>query len=90
MYYKKDMGRRKAGVMFGVGLIGIFVTRFFIEFFKVNQEAFEEGMLLNMGQTLSIPFMILAVWMLWQAAHGKFRVGVPDKYSKPQVANKKK
>ena len=90
MYYKKDMGRRKAGVMFGVGLIGIFVTRFFIEFFKVNQEAFEEGMLLNMGQTLSIPFMILAVWMLWQAAHGKFRVGSPDKYSKPQVANKKK
>ncbi len=84
MYYKLDMGRRRPGIMFGIGLIGIFVTRFFIEFFKVNQEAFEEGMWLNMGQTLSIPFIIMSAWVLWQAAHGKFRVGVPDKYSKEQ------
>lgn len=83
LYYGKDMGRRKAGVMFGIGLVGIFLTRFFIEFFKVNQEAFEEGMLLNMGQTLSIPFIVMATWVLWRAVKGGFVVGYPDRYSKP-------
>lgn len=89
MYYKKDLARHRAGMMFGVGLIGIFATRIIIEFFKVNQEAFEEGMFLNMGQMLSIPFVILAVWVLWQGAKGRFRVGYPDKYSKAPVADKK-
>lgn len=53
LYYKRDEGRRHAGVMFGVGLVGIFLTRFFIEFVKENQEAFEQGMALNMGQACS-------------------------------------
>lgn len=83
LYYGKDMGRRKAGIMFGIGLIGIFLTRFFIEFFKINQEAFEEGMLLNMGQMLSVPFVVMAAWVLWRAAKGGFMVGYPDRYSKP-------
>lgn len=77
LYYKRDEGRRHAGVMFGVGLIGIFLTRFFIEFVKENQEAFEQGMALNMGQLLSIPFVILAAWMIWQGMKNRFPAGRP-------------
>ena len=66
LYYGKDYGRRRPGVMFGVGLTGVFLTRFFVEFIKVEQEAFEQGMLLDMGQLLSIPFIVLAVWMIWR------------------------
>ena len=77
MYYKKDFGRKRAGIMFGVGLVGIFVTRFFIEFFKVNQEAFEEGMTLNMGQLLSVPFIVVAALVIWYVVKGKFNIGTP-------------
>lgn len=78
LYYKRDTGRRQPGVMFGVGLIGIFLTRIFVEMVKVDQEAFEADMLLNMGQLLSIPFVIWAIWMIWQGRRGRFPVGVPN------------
>ena len=78
LYYKRDMGRRHAGIMFGVGLIGIFVTRFFIELVKVNQEAFEEGMLLNMGQLLSIPFIIMAAVVIWMGINDKLPIARPE------------
>ncbi|MCH5329967.1 MAG: prolipoprotein diacylglyceryl transferase [Alistipes sp.] len=67
MYFGRDWGRRRPGLLFGVGLEGIFLTRFFIEFVKVEQEAFEKGMLLDMGQLLSIPFILLGGWMIWRA-----------------------
>ncbi|MDE6778982.1 MAG: prolipoprotein diacylglyceryl transferase [Alistipes sp.] len=67
LYYGRDYGRRRPGVMFGVGLVGIFLTRFFIEFIKEEQEAFEQGMLLDMGQLLSLPFIAVAVWMIWRS-----------------------
>lgn len=67
LYYRYDMARRRPGLMFGVGLVGIFVTRFLIESIKVNQEAFEEGMALNMGQWLSVPFILLAGVMIYRA-----------------------
>ena len=68
MYYGRDLGRRRPGMLFGVGLIGIFVTRFFIEFIKTEQEAFEKGMTLDMGQWLSIPFILLAGYMIYRVA----------------------
>lgn len=64
LYYKGDVARRRPGLMFGVGLIGIFATRFTIEFIKNVQESFEQGMTLNMGQWLSIPFILLGVWLI--------------------------
>lgn len=67
LYYKRDMARRRPGFMFGVGLIGIFLTRFLIEFVKENQEAFEQSMTLNMGQWLSVPFIIAAFVFIWYA-----------------------
>ena len=78
MYYKYDMGRRKPGIMFGVGVLGVFFTRPFVELVKMNQEAFEEGMWLNMGQLLSVPFIILALYMIWRGVKGTLPVGVPD------------
>lgn len=67
MYFGKDWGRKRPGLLFGVGLEGIFLTRFFIEFIKLEQEAFEKGMLLDMGQILSIPFILLGAYMIWRA-----------------------
>ena len=64
LYYGRDLARRRPGVLFGVGLLGIFLTRFFIEFIKVEQEAFEKGWALDMGQWLSIPFIVLGVGII--------------------------
>ncbi len=64
MYFKKDIARRMPGVMSGVFLIGLFLARFLIEFVKNPQESFEESMTLNMGQWLSVPFILLGVGLL--------------------------
>lgn len=65
--YKFTSLRLKAGFMFGFGIGSIFLARIFIEFFKENQEAFEQGMLLNMGQLLSIPFVMICYYMAYRA-----------------------
>lgn len=58
-YYKA--GRLHRGFFFGLTIAMIFTFRFFIEFVKEVQVDFEHGMVLNMGQWLSIPFVILGV-----------------------------
>lgn len=63
-FYKKPDIRRQGGFLFGCSLVGIFTARFFIEFIKVEQEAFEQGMILDMGQLLSIPFILLGAYCL--------------------------
>ncbi|WP_236977516.1 prolipoprotein diacylglyceryl transferase [Membranihabitans maritimus] len=55
---------KKDGFVFGVFLVLLFLARFVIEFFKENQVGFEEGMALNMGQILSIPFVVAGVVMV--------------------------
>lgn len=50
-----------AGRLLGIFLIWCFGLRFVFEFIKENQEAFEEGMALNMGQILSIPLVIAGI-----------------------------
>lgn len=64
LYFGRDMARKHPGFMFGVGLIGIFVSRFFIEYIKNPQEEFETSMALHMGQWLSVPFVILGMVMI--------------------------
>ena len=63
-FYWKTNARNKEGFLFGSFLILIFTARFFIEFLKENQEAFEEGMFFNMGQLLSIPFVLTGIYMV--------------------------
>lgn len=52
---------KPAGFLFGIFLIMVASARFILEFFKEDQAAFEEGMLLNMGQLLSLPFILLGL-----------------------------
>ncbi|HKC34665.1 MAG TPA: prolipoprotein diacylglyceryl transferase family protein, partial [Chitinophagaceae bacterium] len=56
--YKKKVPQLMPGFLFGIFLVLLFSIRFFIEFTKENQETFENGLFLNMGQLLSIPFII--------------------------------
>jgi phosphatidylglycerol---prolipoprotein diacylglyceryl transferase len=61
-YRQKD--RMKNGFLFSWSLIILFSFRFIDEFFKINQEQFEDGMILNMGQILSIPFILTGILIL--------------------------
>ena len=54
----------KDGFVTSCGLIILFSFRFIDEFFKTNQEPFEDGLILNMGQLLSIPFILAGVVLL--------------------------
>ena len=63
MYWRKNAEERP-GLIFGVFLIGIFIPRFLIEFIKNPQEAFEQSMALNMGQWLSIPFIVAGISLI--------------------------
>ncbi len=62
--YRKKGKETPHGLIVGIFLVAVFGMRFFIEFIKNDQVAFEAGMLLNMGQWLSIP-MVLAGAFLW-------------------------
>jgi len=62
--YKKFLPKLKRGTLFALFLIGMFTARFFIEFVKEPQVAFEQGMSLNMGQWMSIPFIAGGVLLL--------------------------
>ncbi len=62
--YRRHRERVGTGYFFGVCLTLIFTARFFIEFTKREQVDFENGMLLNMGQLLSLPFIAVGLWAL--------------------------
>ena len=62
--YKKMPQRVGTGFYFGLCLAYIFTFRFFIEYFKEVQEAFEQGLPFDMGQILSIPFIIIGVYCM--------------------------
>lgn len=59
IFYRTKPIDKANGIIFGLFLILLFLARFIIEFFKENQVAFENQMSLNMGQLLSIPFMLI-------------------------------
>lgn len=74
------------GFLFSWFLILLFTFRFIDEFFKINQEPFEDGMLLNMGQLLSIPFILAGIAILVINARKKnltARVENPNNIPKP-------
>lgn len=62
--YNRGAATNHPGRMIGVFLILLFTARFFVEFLKERQVAFEAGMALDMGQLLSLPFIALGVWFL--------------------------
>lgn len=69
--YWRTNSRKKEGLITGIFFIMIFLSRFLIEFIKEDQEAFEAAMTLNMGQWLSIPFVLGGLYLLMRALKRK-------------------
>jgi prolipoprotein diacylglyceryl transferase len=73
VYYlwKEKRHQLKNGFIFGVFLVILFSLRFLDEFVKINQEEFENELPLNMGQLLSIPFVLAGIYFIWKASTEK-------------------
>lgn len=67
MMYRRDLGSKRPGLLFGTGLTSIFLSRFIIEFIKNPQSPFEYGMILTMGQWLSIPFILTGLYFIFRS-----------------------
>ncbi len=65
--YWKTRAKYREGLIFGLFFTAIFGARFLIEFIKEDQEAFEAGMALNMGQWLSVPFVLGGLFLAVRA-----------------------
>jgi prolipoprotein diacylglyceryl transferase len=65
--WKNKRDKVGPGFMFGVLCVLLFTERFFDEFLKENQADFEGAMALNMGQWLSIPFVLIGAFMIWRS-----------------------
>ena len=63
LYWKKG-AQNRPGLIFGIFLTLLFTARVLIEFVKNPQEEFERDMLLNMGQLLSIPFILAGIALI--------------------------
>lgn len=57
--------KERDGRILGVAMSVSFLFRFFIERFKVNQVSYEDQMFLNMGQLLSIPFVVVGIMLIF-------------------------
>ncbi len=77
--YLKAKGKPRPGMIFGWFMILLFTVRFFIEFLKEPQVGFEENMILNMGQILSIPFIIAGIVLVYLSHKGKFDYQLEEK-----------
>ncbi|MEG8947983.1 prolipoprotein diacylglyceryl transferase [Rosettibacter firmus] len=64
MYYLRSNAKFKNGFLLGLFFVLVFSFRFFVEFIKEDQTYFEQYLPLNMGQLLSIPFIIAGVYLL--------------------------
>jgi phosphatidylglycerol:prolipoprotein diacylglycerol transferase len=64
--YMKTDKKFQLGYLFGLALVMIFGFRFFVEFIKENQSPFEKDMILDMGQLLSIPFVITGFYFMYK------------------------
>lgn len=65
--YTKNRFKIGRGFYFGLSIFLIFTMRILIEFLKIDQVDFEKGMILNMGQILSIPFVILGLFLVFKS-----------------------
>lgn len=80
MYWKKNAEERP-GLIFGVFFTVLWSVRFLIEFIKNPQVEFERTMTLNMGQLLSIPFIIIGIALIiWAMTHPRQHIDFPDRF----------
>lgn len=69
--YRRHRYHLHRGFYLGLCLTEVFVFRFLIEFLKENQVGFEEQMTLNMGQWLSVPFVLVGVYFMFFYGRGR-------------------
>jgi prolipoprotein diacylglyceryltransferase len=70
LYWKKEKFKQQ-GFIFGWFLIMIFGARFFIEFVKIGQTARDFELTLNTGQLLSIPFVLIGIYLVYRSTKNK-------------------
>lgn len=81
MYWRRNAEMRP-GLLLGVFFIWVFGWRFIIEFVKNPQEEFENAMTLNMGQLLSVPFILAGILLIYYAMiHPKKQLEFPNKFA---------
>lgn len=94
MYWRRNAEERP-WLITGIFFIGIFLPRFLIEYVKNVQVDSEYEMIatygMNLGQMLSIPFVLLGVFLvIWAMAHPRQHFEFPDRFADAQVSTKKK
>ncbi len=80
--YRAAARRPPAGRLLGMAMVLGFGWRFFVEFFKVYQESFEASLPLDMGQLLSIPFILAGLFLILRARSQK--TAAPAVESRPR------
>ncbi|SMB89240.1 prolipoprotein diacylglyceryl transferase [Hymenobacter roseosalivarius DSM 11622] len=67
LMWNRTKEKTPRGQLFGLFVVLLFTFRFLIEFLKEDQSDFENGMVLNMGQILSVPLIFVGLWVLLRA-----------------------
>ena len=68
--WRRNIANIRPGLSVGIFLVGLFTARFLIEFLKVPQEKSHNPSLLDLGQWLSIPFILLGTAFIIYAQTG--------------------
>ena len=90
MYWKKNAEKRP-GLLFGVFFVVLFTCRFLIVFVKNPPEEFEIDMMLNMGQWLSIPFILMGIgFIIYALIRPAVPVSFPNKFAEQLSGNTNK
>ena len=94
MYWKCN-DQERPGLIFGVFMLGIFLARFVIEYVKNVQEPWEIAMRarlgLDMGQLLSIPFIVLGIWLIVRACRRqRLTIEFPNRFADAKDEEKRK
>lgn len=94
MYWKRN-DQERPGLIFGVFMLGIFLARFVIEYVKNVQEPWEIAMRarlgLDMGQLLSIPFIVLGIWLIVRACRRqRLTIEFPNRFADAKDEKKRK
>ena len=87
-YYLRTNAQFRTGTIFGWWLVALFGLRLLVEFVKNDQVDFEAGMVLNMGQLLSLPFIVGGLVIAWLAHNKKLPQG-PFPQGEKTINNKK-
>ena len=66
LYFKKHQGKEKPLSILGLVIFFLYLSRFFIEFVKSPQTKIEKDMLINYGQLLSLPFIIVGLILFFR------------------------